>query len=504
MGSELDDEERLISDPYGVTRSLMQSQYYSQLDRFESRYEEGEEYSFGEQVDPIYLASADFEWFTPETSHSLEEMAEGICKTQRKAINRRLWAIRGIIALKIVFLWCAWFPAWILLNKLRSRDIDIQENSVKICTELFEMTSVPNYDLKACTYFSYNRTSITIITHLWFMSANFACITALSSSWRPQARIFSRVAPPSEIVSCVYGSLICLFTIMDIALVSENFNWKLAVDPKILQVPRPIYFQNPQNKNVRQQQYLNYLFPFLIFTFLYIILGGLWIYLSWQLKRYGMDLEEFCPKRCGGSIKHARAKNIKSTISLLSKYLGISEPSSNETTEPTSHTASKPKRAAKKGKFNFVVSPKPLLGRSRQEDIDESYGVDAEMDDYTNHTPAHASREDSRLMEDMDQELEVTDDSEVETIYNTQLGNYGKKVRSSSYDEGETEDPNSHSPTRPQRGGNMSSVMDMMESLSSTMSALTKKIDSIESRVGDGSALLVMPPGENQWDSVKK
>lgn len=46
-------------------------------------------------------------------------------------------------------------------------------------------------------------------------------------------------------------------------------------------------------------------------------------------------------------------------------------------------------------------------------------------------------------------------------------------------------------------------VLSMMTALTSTMTALNNKIDAIESRVGDGSALLVMPPGENQWDARK-
>lgn len=49
----------------------------------------------------------------------------------------------------------------------------------------------------------------------------------------------------------------------------------------------------------------------------------------------------------------------------------------------------------------------------------------------------------------------------------------------------------------------LSAVVEMMTTLTSTMAALNQKIDAIESRVGDGSALLVMPPGENQWDARK-
>ena len=49
----------------------------------------------------------------------------------------------------------------------------------------------------------------------------------------------------------------------------------------------------------------------------------------------------------------------------------------------------------------------------------------------------------------------------------------------------------------------IAAVMEMMATLTSTMSSLNQKIDAIEARVGDGTALLVMPPGESQWDARK-
>jgi hypothetical protein len=71
------------------------------------------------------------------------------------------------------------------------------------------------------------------------------------------------------------------------------------------------------------------------------------------------------------------------------------------------------------------------------------------------------------------------------------------------YEEDDGEPPYDHEIAE-ESNPTLNSIMEMMSTLTSTMSSLNQKINSIESRVGDGTALLVMPPGENQWDARKE
>lgn len=469
MGPESDDEERLISDPYGLTRSYLHSSYHSRTEEYESRYEEEQGYSFGERLDSLHLASGDFEWFNHECADSLELMAEKACESQRKAIQRRLWAIRLISIAKFAILWGGWFPPWFILSSQRSRDLSIMEMDTTECTRLFEMNGVPNYDLKDCAYYSSTRSAFVTLSIFWCVTFSISTIITFVSSWRPHARIFTEVAARLETALGLYGTLVAILAIMNVALMSEPFNWKIAVDPKRLKVTPPYYYMTPHNKLMEQSTQA--MCALAAITLLTLALTGVWIILKYQLRRYGLDLEEFCPKTCGGAVKHNKAKNRRKIMAWIADRTGI---------------------------------PMPL----EQEDLSDSLGSSVMI-----RGEQSATKQKSRISPRRQQQqllLSRSSHSDGQELGTQQESYRNGEVEMDKYldhfeDEHDAVDPNSHSPSsRFVRPSGTSSVLELMTNLSSTMSALNQKIDAIESRVGDGAALLVMPPGENQWDAVKK
>lgn len=467
MALDSDDEERLISDPYGLTRSYLQSNYYSVTEEFESRYVEEDEYSFGERKETIHLASGDFEWFARESSDSLEVMAEKACQSQRTAIRRRLWAIRFIAIAKFVILWGAILPPWVVLQNQREREQNLTEGDMSYCTNLFEQTQEPNYNLQGCEYFAYSRSVFVIMSMLWFTGAFISSVVTFASSWRPHSRIFTDFAALAESILCAFSTIICMLIIMNISLMNEPFNWVLAVKPKRITVDPPYIYLTSRNET--RDTSLEIMWSLLSFSFVLLILGIVWIVLKNQLPRYGLNLEEFCPKCCGGATKHTKHANRRKIMVWIADRLGMPTPPELEEGLEDLNTSQLGLSIAPAR--NLPVVPQQFNDRKNAHHIDKNYTSDHEMEDYGDNY---------RIRRHEEAQPEILDQPSI--------------------------DPNSHSPSaqRAQRAGTATTVLEMMENLSTTMTALTQKIDAIESRVGDGTALLVMPNGENQWDAVKK
>lgn len=197
-----------------------------------------------------------------------------------------------------------------------------------------------------------------------------------------------------------------------------------------------------------------------------------WLFLMRQLLQYGLDLQEFGAEMCGADVREAKHENdiaIQSTVGSLLKNdeLGEQMDRMERGGEPN-----------KRGKRARVMDRR--ASSSRQEDYNYR---GAQGQDFVELGESDSDSEDG--------DFQFLDDDDL----------YDHDGVSHSSDEESPSRNSSQANIQPQV--NMGQVLEMMTALTNTMSSLNHKIENIESRVGDGSALLVMPPGENQWDAKK-
>ena len=194
-----------------------------------------------------------------------------------------------------------------------------------------------------------------------------------------------------------------------------------------------------------------------------------WLFLMRQVLQYGLNLQEFGAEMCGADVEEATHENALAMQSTVGSLLKDDE---------LGDKMDKMERGTQqRNKRMRVFNPRsPSSGHGYN----------------NNYYPRNGQNMDDHL----DMADSGSDDGDFELLDDSDFYEYD-----SNSDEDLSDENGDLANTQPQL--NMGQVVEMMTALTNTMSSLNQKIDAIESRVGDGSALLVMPPGENQWDANK-
>lgn len=216
-----------------------------------------------------------------------------------------------------------------------------------------------------------------------------------------------------------------------------------------------------------KRQFLTAIYAVLSLDLVLIGMQIAWLFFMRQLLQYGLNLQEFGAEMCGADVEEATHENALAMQSAVGSLLNDDELA--EKTGDAQRNASQRKQTRR----TRVMNHRSSGSRGNDNDYNPRNRRELEDDEYI----SFGSGSDSE-----DGDFEFLDDSD--------------------YDESHGEENNdSNANAQPQV--NMGQVLEMMTALTNTMSSLNHKIEHIESRVGDGSALLVMPPGENQWDAKK-
>lgn len=193
-----------------------------------------------------------------------------------------------------------------------------------------------------------------------------------------------------------------------------------------------------------------------------------WLFFMRQLLQYGLNLQEFGAEMCGADVQEATHENALAMQSAVGSLLN-----DDELADKSDNARRDQGRGGNQNRRTRVMNRRSSPSRGNDNDYDARQRRNVDDDEYI----SFGSDSDSD-----DGDFEFLDDDDYDEV---------------------SGDENNNSNANAQPQVNMGQVLEMMTALTNTMSSLNHKIEHIESRVGDGSALLVMPPGENQWDAKK-
>jgi hypothetical protein len=404
--------------------------------KLESYYDPENDYYFAEATDEFEVEPSDIEWFENAEGDTIDDMSSALNESQRRAVRWRISALRGIGVLNSIALLAGCLPCWILMLRW-NRESLLNEKELTYCDSLWHQVGADNFNDYSCVFYRHELSTYTAFVGLWMFGTLLQSFFMVFTSWRLHNKSFQAVVSIWTFVFMVVGTAVSIYTVTNLNLMAEDFNWRLAA-PELRIAQRPGDMKTVLSLSIR---------AFLGLLYGLILSQAIWMWLMHQVLQFGLNLQEFGTEICGDRIESAAAENAIAMHSVIGRLLDHDE------LEQDSHTSR-------------IASGHYHIRSSR---------------DRNSHHYRDISEEDFQKL-DYDLENEIDHDG----------------VAHGDHDDDEN-DPNPSSTDEP----SLNSVMALMTTLTSTMSALNHKIDAIESRVGDGTALLVMPPGENQWDARK-
>ena len=416
-------------------------QYQYKRRRVESFYDEDQDYHFAEALGDSTEYSGD--WFreaSDSKGDTIDKMSENLDQEKRRAVRWRVQALRGIAIFNAVALIAGTLPCWVLMLGNNRKSIEASKEAL-YCDGLGPELSAKS---ASCIYYYHELSTFTAFVGLWLFGTLLQSLFMIFTSWKLHNKSFQAVVSLWTLVFMTVGLAVVFYTTTTLTLMDEPFNWRIAgrAEGRVVTTTSEL-----------RQELTRSITAFLGLLIVIFMTQLFWLWIIRQVLQYEIDLQAFGSEICGD--------------------------------DPVSHDPYNSDIPMEEG----TLSNTRLLADDElhhgdidiDEDDDELYGDSSPSATMTRNGGARGNS-----MGEFGEYDSGNDDS---------MGDGARSHGSSS--------PQAYADAQPPPANSLQSVMDLMANLTTTMSALHSKIDAIESRVGDGTALLVMPPGENQWDAKK-
>lgn len=423
------------------SRQALVENYYRKKHKVKAFYDEDQDYTFAERVERTSMPEVDFEWYEGTVGDTIDDMSTALNESQRRAVRWRIMVLRVLGAVLAVVLLSGALPSWVSMLKTNRTMLEHQHDKTSVCG----MNENP--DENQCVYYNHELSTYNAFVGMWMFAMLLQAGLLIFTSWKLHNKSFQALVSLWTLALIVVGMIVLIYSVVVLSLMAEKFNWRISGAGESVRIAK----SPPRIK----RQFGVTVWVVLCLDVLLILVQATWLFIMRQVLQYGLNLQEFGAEMCGADVVEAAHQN---EVAMQDAVDSLLDDDSDEPPRRRSHR-NRPNRSNRRELLysDDEGEAHEYSGRGGFDDFQDL----GEVDEYS------YSDEDYNDLED---DFDARD--------NAINGDKRPKVDTAH-------------------------VLEMLSALTTTMSALNQKIDTIESRVGDGSALLVMPPGENQWDAKK-
>lgn len=208
-------------DPRYRSRRKLVAKYYSRRHRVRTFYDEDQDYSFAERVEPVSIADSDFQWYEGAVGDTIDAMSSALTESQKKAVRWRITALRTLGILLVVALLAGVLPFWTEMLR-RNRTLLEHQHDVTYCR------SIKNPEESYCVYYNHELSTYNAFVGIWLFASLCQCLVLLFTSWRLHDKSFQALISLFVLAVIVVGIVVLIYSIVVISVMAEPFNWLVA------------------------------------------------------------------------------------------------------------------------------------------------------------------------------------------------------------------------------------------------------------------------------------
>lgn len=184
-------------------------------------YDEDQDYSFAERVEPVSMADSDFQWYEGAVGDTIDDMSSALTESQKKAVRWRIVALRALGIVLLVILLAGVLPFWAEMLR-RNRTLLEHQHDVSYCR------AENNADESHCVFYNHELSTYNAFVGLWLFTSLCQCLVLLFTSWRLHNKSFQALVSIFILAVIIIGIVVMVYSVVVVCLMAEPFNWRVA------------------------------------------------------------------------------------------------------------------------------------------------------------------------------------------------------------------------------------------------------------------------------------
>lgn len=184
-------------------------------------YDEDQDYSFAERVEPVSMADSDFQWYEGAVGDTIDDMSSALTEAQKKAVRWRITTLRVLGIVLVIALLAGVLPFWAEMLR-RNRTLLEHQHDVSYCR------AENNPDESRCVFYNHELSTYNAFVGLWLFASMCQALVLLFTSWRLHNKSFQALVSLFILALIVVGMIVLIYSIVVISVMGEPFNWRIA------------------------------------------------------------------------------------------------------------------------------------------------------------------------------------------------------------------------------------------------------------------------------------